>query len=130
LEDRSSHYLTYQDEMYTRTVYDDGHGARYCYLKSVSCTADRGFRLVFDCLDVPALTEYADAGADVRAVYDHAGVTELQPAEFRSAVYRAFADGVIPTGTGMTELTVEVRLTGSALQPFYFLWADTRMRTG
>ena len=124
LEDHSSWYLTYQDGTYARTGYDDGHGTRYCYLKSVSCTADSGFRLTFSCLDVPELTEYADAGADVRAVYDHAGTTELQPAAFRSAVYRAFADGVIPTGSGMTELTVIVRLTGDALQPFYFLSAS------
>ena len=123
-EDRSSHYLTYQDDVYARTVYDDGHGARYCYLKRISCMTDGSFRLVFRCLDVPELTEYADASADVRAVYDHAGVTEMQPAEFRAAVHRAFADGVIPTGTGMTELTVTVRLTGDALQPFYFLSAS------
>ena len=121
-EDRSSLYLTYEDGTYTRTI-NDSHGARYCYLKSVSCTADGGFRLTFDCLDVPELTEYADAGADVRAVYDHAGAEELQPQEFRRAVYRAFADGVIPTGNSMTELTVTVRLTGDALQPFRFLSA-------
>ena len=123
-EDRSSHYLTYQDDVYARTVYDDGHGARYCYLKRISCMADGSFQLVFRCLDVPELTEYADASADVRAVYDHAGAEELQPQEFRRAVYRAFADGVIPTGNGMTELTVTVRLTGDALQPFYFLSAS------
>lgn len=123
-EDRSSHYLTYQDDVYARTVYDDGHGARYCYLKRVSCMADGSFQLAFRCLDVPELTEYADASADVRAVYDHAGTTELQPAAFRAAVHRAFADGVIPTGNGMTELTVTVRLTGDALQPFYFLSAS------
>ncbi len=123
-EDRSSHYLTYQDDVYARTVYDDGHGTRYCYLKRVSCAADSSFVLTFDCLDVPELTEYADAGTDVRAVYDHAGAAELQPAAFRAAVYRAFADGVIPTGNGMTELTVTVRLTGDALQPFYFLSAS------
>lgn len=121
-EDRSSLYLTYEDGTYTRTI-NDNHGARYCYLKSVSCTADGGFRLMFDCLDVPELTEYADASADVRAVYDHAGAEELQPQEFRRAVYRAFADGVIPTGNSMTELTVTVRLTGDALQPFRFLSA-------
>lgn len=121
-EDRSSLYLTYEDGTYTRTI-NDSHGARYCYLKSVSCTADGGFRLAFDCLDVPELTEYADAGADVRAVYDHAGAEEIQPQEFRRAVYRAFADGVIPTGNSMTELTVTVRLTGDALQPFRFLSA-------
>lgn len=122
-EDRSSLYLTCQDGTYTRTVYDDGHGARYCYLKGVSCAADGGYALTFDCLDVPELTEYADANADVRAVYDHAGAAELQPQEFRRAVYRAFADGVIPTGTGMTVCTVTVRLTGDALQPFCFLSA-------
>ena len=122
-EDRSSHYLTYQDGTYTRTVYDDGHGARYCYLKNVSCMTDGSFQLVFRCLDVPELTEYADASADVRAVYDHAGATELQPQEFRRAVYRAFADGVVPTGDGMTERTVTVRLTGNALYPFRFLSA-------
>ena len=122
-EDRSSHYLTYQDGTYTRTI-NDNHGARYCYLKRISCMADGSFRLVFRCLDVPELTEYADASADVRAVYDHAGAEELQPQEFRRAVYRAFADGVIPTGNGMTELTVTVRLTGDALQPFYFLSAS------
>ena len=121
-EDRSSLYLTYQDGTYTRTV-NDNHGARYCYLKSVSCMTDGSFQLVFRCLDVPELTEYADASADVRAVYDHAGAEELQPQEFRRAVYRAFADGVIPTGNSMTELTVTVRLTGSALQPFRFLSA-------
>ena len=121
-EDRSSHYLTYQDGTYTRTI-NDNHGARYCYLKRISCMTDGSFQLVFRCLDVPELTEYADASADVRAVYDHAGVTEMQPAEFRAAVYRAFADGVIPLGTGMTELTVTVRLTGEARYPFQFLSA-------
>ena len=121
-EDRSSHYLTYQDGTYTRTV-NDNHGARYCYLKSVSSLTDGSFQLVFRCLDVPELTEYADASADVRAVYDHAGAEELQPREFRRAVYRAFADGVIPTGNSMTELTVTVRLTGEARYPFQFLSA-------
>lgn len=121
-EDRSSHYLTYEDGTYTRTI-NDNHGARYCYLKRISCMTDGSFQLVFRCLDVPELTEYADASADVRAVYDHAGVTEMQPAEFRAAVYRAFADGVIPLGTGMTELTVTVRLTGEARYPFQFLSA-------
>lgn len=122
-EDRSSHYLTYQDGTYTRTI-NDNHGARYCYLKSVSSLTDGSFQLVFRCLDVPELTEYADASADVRAVYDHAGVTEMQPAEFRRAVYRAFADGVIPLGTGMTELTVRLRLAGEARYPFRFLSAS------
>ena len=122
-EDRSSHYLTYQDGTYTRTV-NDNHGARYCYLKSVSSLTDGSFQLVFRCLDVPELTEYADASADVRAVYDHAGAEELQPQEFRRAVYRAFADGVIPTGNSMTELTVTVRLTGEARYPFRFLSAS------
>ena len=121
-EDRSSHYLTYQDGTYTRTI-NDNHGARYCYLKSVSSLTDGSFQLVFRCLDVPELTEYADASADVRAVYDHAGAEELQPQEFRRAVYRAFADGVIPTGNSMTELTVTVRLAGEALYPFRFLSA-------
>ena len=121
-EDRSSHYLTYQDGTYTRTI-NDNHGARYCYLKRISCMADGSFQLVFRCLDVPELTEYADASADVRAVYDHAGAEELQPQEFRRAVYRAFADGVIPTGNSMTELTVTVRLTGEARYPFQFLSA-------
>ena len=121
-EDRSSLYLTYEDGTYTRTI-NDNHGARYCYLKRISCMADGSFQLVFRCLDVPELTEYADASADVRAVYDHAGAEELQPQEFRRAVYRAFADGVIPTGNGMTERTVTVRLTGDALQPFRFLSA-------
>lgn len=121
-EDRSSHYLTYQDGTYTRTI-NDNHGARYCYLKSVSSLTDGSFQLVFRCLDVPELTEYADASADVRAVYDHAGAEELQPQEFRRAVYRAFADGVIPTGNSMTELTVTVRLTGEARYPFQFLSA-------
>ena len=121
-EDRSSLYLTYEDGTYTRTI-NDNHGARYCYLKRISCMTDGSFQLVFRCLDVPELTEYADASADVRAVYDHAGVTEMQPAEFRAAVYRAFADGVIPLGTGMTELTVTVRLTGEARYPFQFLSA-------
>ena len=121
-EDRSSLYLTYEDGTYTRTI-NDNHGARYCYLKRISCMADGSFQLVFRCLDVPELTEYADASADVRAVYDHAGAEELQPPEFRRAVYRAFADGVIPTGNGMTERTVTVRLTGDALQPFRFLSA-------
>ena len=116
-EDRSSHYLTYQDGTYTRTV-NDNHGARYCYLKSVSSLTDGSFQLVFRCLDVPELTEYADASADVRAVYDHAGVTEMQPAEFRRAVYRAFADGVI---SGTTERTVRLRLAGEARYPFWFL---------
>ena len=120
-EDRSSHYLTYQDGTYTRTVYDDGHGTRYCYLKRVSCMTDGSFQLTFRCLDVPELTEYADASADVRAVYDHAGATELQPAEFRQAVYRAFADGVI---SGTTERTVQLRLAGEALYPFRFLSAS------
>lgn len=122
-EDRSSHYLTYQDGTYTRTI-NDNHGARYCYLKRISCMADGSFQLVFRCLDVPELTEYADASADVRAVYDHAGAEELQPQEFRQAVYRAFADGVIPTGNSMTELTVTVRLTGEARYPFRFLSAS------
>lgn len=122
-EDRSSHYLTYQDGTYTRTV-NDNHGARYCYLKSVSSLTDGSFQLVFRCLDVPELTEYADASADVRAVYDHAGAEELQPQEFRRAVYRAFADGVIPLGTGMTELTVRLRLAGEARYPFRFLSAS------
>lgn len=122
-EDRSSHYLTYQDGTYTRTI-NDNHGARYCYLKRISCMADGSFQLVFRCLDVPELTEYADASADVRAVYDHAGAEELQPQEFRRAVYRAFADGVIPTGNSMTELTVTVRLTGEARYPFQFLSAS------
>ena len=117
LEDRSSHYLTYQDGTYTRTVYDDGHGARYCYLKNVSCMTDGSFQLTFRCLDVPELTEYADASADVRAVYDHAGATELQPAEFRQAVYRAFADGVI---SGTTERTIQLCLAGEAVYPFRF----------
>ena len=121
-EDRSSLYLTYEDGTYTRTI-NDNHGARYCYLKRISCMADGSFQLAFDCLDVPELTEYADASADVRAVYDHAGAEELQPPEFRRAVYRAFADGVIPTGNSMTERTVTVRLTGDALQPFRFLSA-------
>ena len=121
-EDRSSHYLTYQDGTYTRTI-NDNHGARYCYLKRISCMADGSFQLVFRCLDVPELTEYADASADVRAVYDHAGAEELQPQEFRRAVYRAFADGVIPLGTGMTELTVRLRLAGEARYPFQFLSA-------
>mgnify|MGYP000786810984 FL=1 len=121
-QDRSSHYLTYQDGTYTRTI-NDNHGARYCYLKSVSSLTDGSFQLVFRCLDVPELTEYADASADVRAVYDHAGAEELQPQEFRRAVYRAFADGVIPTGNSMTELTVTVRLTGEARYPFQFLSA-------
>ena len=121
-EDRSSHYLTYQDGTYTRTI-NDNHGARYCYLKSVSSLTDGSFQLVFRCLDVPELTEYADASADVRAVYDHAGAEELQPQEFRRAVYRAFADGVIPTENSMTELTVTVRLTGEARYPFQFLSA-------
>lgn len=122
-EDRSSHYLTYQDGTYTRTI-NDNHGARYCYLKRISCMADGSFQLVFRCLDVPELTEYADASADMRAVYDHAGAEELQPQEFRRAVYRAFADGVIPTGNSMTELTVTVRLTGEARYPFQFLSAS------
>ena len=119
-EDRSSLYLTYEDGTYTRTI-NDNHGARYCYLKRISCMADGSFQLVFRCLDVPELTEYTDASADVRAVYDHAGAEELQPQEFRRAVYRAFADGVIPTGTGMTELTVRLRLAGEARYPFQFL---------
>ena len=38
-------------------------------------------------------------------------------------MYRAFADGVIPTGNSMTELTVTVRLTGEARYPFQFLSA-------
>lgn len=109
-EDRSSHYLTYQDGTYTRTI-NDNHGARYCYLKRISCMADGSFQLVFRCLDVPELTEYA-------------GAEELQPQEFRRAVYRAFADGVIPTGNSMTELTVTVRLTGEARYPFRFLSAS------
>lgn len=120
LEDRSSHYLTYQDGTYTRTI-NDNHGARYCYLKSVSSLTDGSFQLVFRCLDVPELTEYADASADVRAVYDHAGAEELQPQEFRRAVYRAFADGVI---SGTTERTIRLRLAGEARYPFRFLSAS------
>lgn len=119
-EDRSSHYLTYQDGTYTRTI-NDNHGARYCYLKSVSSLTDGSFQLVFRCLDVPELTEYADASADVRAVYDHAGAEELQPQEFRRAVYRAFADGVI---SGTTERTIRLRLAGEARYPFRFLSAS------
>lgn len=119
-EDRSSHYLTYQDGTYTRTI-NDNHGARYCYLKSVSSLTDGSFQLVFRCLDVPELTEYADASADVRAVYDHAGAEELQPQEFRRAVYRAFADGVI---SGTTERTIQLRLAGEARYPFQFLSAS------
>ena len=76
---------------------------------------------MFRCLDVPELTEYADASADVRAVYDHAGAEELQPQEFRRAVYRAFADGVI---SGTTERTVRLRLAGEARYPFQFLSAS------
>ena len=119
-EDRSSHYLTYQDGTYTRTI-NDNHGARYCYLKSASSLTDGSFQLVFRCLDVPELTEYADASADVRAVYDHAGAEELQPQEFRRAVYRAFADGVI---SGTTERTIRLRLAGEARYPFRFLSAS------
>lgn len=119
-EDRSSLYLTYEDGTYTRTI-NDNHGARYCYLKRISCMADGSFQLVFRCLDVPELTEYADASADVRAVYDHAGAEELQPQEFRRAVYRAFADGVI---SGTTERTIRLRLAGEARYPFRFLSAS------
>ena len=119
-EDHSSQYLTYQDGTYTRTV-GDNHGARYCYLKSVSSMENGRFLLVFDYLDVPEAYTYED----VRAVLDHAGAKDdLQPAQFRAAVYDAFRDGVIPSETDMTELAVQVRLTGSALQPFYFLRVD------
>ena len=119
-EDHSSEYLTYQDGTYTRTV-SDNHGARYCYLKSVSSLENGRFLLVFDYLDVPEAYTYED----VRAVLDHAGATDdLQPAQFRAAVYDAFRDGVIPSETDMTELAVQVRLTGNALQPFYFLRVD------
>lgn len=119
-EDHSSKYLTYQDGTYTRTV-SDNHGARYCYLKSVSSMDNGRFLLVFDYLDVPEAYTYED----VRAVLDHAGAADdLQPAQFRAAVYDAFRDGIIPSETDMTELAVQVRLTGNALRPFYFLRAD------
>ena len=119
-EDHSSKYLTYQDGTYTRTV-SDNHGTRYCYLKSVSSMDNGRFLLVFDYLDVPEAYTYED----VRAVLDHAGATDdLQPAQFRAAVYDAFRDGVIPSETDLTELAVEVRLTGNALQPFKFLRVD------
>ena len=120
-EDRSSLYLTYQDGTYTRTV-NDHHGTRYCYLKRVSTMADGRFLLVFDYLDVREPVQYADADERVRAVFDHAGVTaDLQPAQFRAAVYGAFRDGAIPLESDMTEFSVQVRLTGDALQPFLFV---------
>ncbi len=120
-EERSSLYLTYQDGTYTRTV-NDHHGTRYCYLKRVSTMADGRFLLVFDYLDVREPVQYADADERVRAVFDHAGVTaDLHPAQFRAAVYGAFRDGAIPLESDMTELSVQVRLTGDALQPFLFV---------
>ena len=71
----------------------------------------------------PVPVSYTHLDVYKRQVYDHAGAEELQPQEFRRAVYRAFADGVSPTGNSMTELTVTVRLTGEARYPFQFLSA-------
>lgn len=120
-QDRSSHYLTYQDGIYTRTVYDDGHHSRYCYLRGVQCTQDGALELLFDRLELPADMEYETADASIRAVFDYAGATELQPPAFREAVWQAFSAGVLPLEGNKTERTVTIRLTGDAAQPFRFL---------
>lgn len=120
-QDRSSHYLTYQDGIYTRTVYDDGHHSRYCYLRSVHCTQDGALELRFDSLELPADMEYETANASIRAVFDYAGVTELQPPAFREAVWQAFEAGVLPLEGNKTERTVTLCLTGDAAQPFLFM---------
>ena len=120
-EDRSSHYLTYQDGIYTRTVYDDGHHSRYCYLRGVQCKQDGSIELRFDSLELPADMEYKTADASIRAVFDYAGATELQPPVFREAVWQAFSAGVLPLEGNKTERTVTICLTGDAAQPFLFM---------
>lgn len=120
-QDRSSHYLTYQDGIYTRTVYDDGHHSRYCYLRGVQCKQDGSIELRFDSLELPADMEYETADASIRAVFDYAGVTELQPPAFRAAVYQAFSAGILPLEGNNTGRIVTLCLTGDAAQPFLFM---------
>ena len=120
-QDRSSHYLTYQDGIYTRTVYDDGHHSRYCYLRGVQCKQDGSIELRFDSLELPADMEYKTADASIRAVFDYAGATELQPPAFREAVWQAFSAGVLPLEGNNTGRIVTLCLTGDAAQPFRFL---------
>ena len=120
-QDRSSHYLTYQDGIYTRTVYDDGHHSRYCYLRGVQCKQDGAIELRFDSLELPADMEYETADASIRAVFDYAGVTELQPPAFRAAVWQAFSAGILPLEGNNTGHTVTICLTGDAAQPFLFM---------
>ena len=120
-EARSSLYLTYQDGSYVRTVFDDGHAERFCYLQQVTCETDGTFTLRFDTLTCRDGLEYDDLPADVRAVYDYAGATELSAAPLRAAVYQAFCDGVIPLDGASEALSVRVRLTGDAIQPFVFV---------
>ena len=120
-QDRSSHYLTYQDGIYTRTVYDDGHHSRYCYLRGVQCKQDGSIELRFDSLELPADMEYETADASIRAVFDYAGATELQPPVFREAVWQAFSAGVLPLEGNNTGRIVTLCLTGDAAQPFRFL---------
>ena len=120
-QDRSSHYLTYQDGIYTRTVYDDGHHSRYCYLRGVQCKQDGSIELRFDSLELPADMEYETADASIRAVFDYAGATELQPPAFREAVWQAFSAGILPLEGNNTGRIVTLCLTGDAAQPFRFL---------
>ena len=120
-QDRSSHYLTYQDGIYTRTVYDDGHHSRYCYLRGVQCKQDGSIELRFDSLELPADMEYETADASIRAVFDYAGATELQPPVFREAVWQAFSAGVLPLEGNNTGRIVTLCLTGDAAQPFLFM---------
>ena len=120
-QDRSSHYLTYQDGIYTRTVYDDGHHSRYCYLRGVQCKQDGAIELRFDSLELPADMEYETADASIRAVFDYAGVTELQPPAFREAVWQAFSAGILPLEGNNTGRIVTLCLTGDAAQPFLFM---------
>ena len=63
--------------------------------------------------------EYETADASIRAVFDYAGVTELQPPAFR--VYQAFSAGILPLEGNKTERTVTICLTGDAAQPFLFM---------
>ncbi len=65
--------------------------------------------------------EYETADASIRAVFDYAGVTELQPPAFREAVWQAFSAGVLPLEGNNTGRIVTLCLTGDAAQPFRFL---------
>ena len=58
-----------------------------------------------------------------RRYYPNVTREEAGLEETEQLLSRAFADGVIPTGNSMTELTVTVRLTGEARYPFQFLSA-------